>query len=100
MGSRASREPYECEKSVRLTAAQVERLERAAHAAGMRSSELIREAIERHCDDVLGRSLSNELAGYIGVLSSSGASSARQSREVFGDAVMEKHAPGRRRTRR
>ena len=100
MGSHASREPYEREKSVRLTAAQVERLERAAHAAGMRSSELIRDAIERRCDDVLGKSLSSDLAGYVGVLNSSGLSPARQARDVFGDDVMEKHAPARRRTRR
>lgn len=100
MGSQASRDPYEREKSVRLTAAQVERLERAAHASGMRASELIRDAIERRCDDVLGKSLASDLAGYIGVLEGPGSTSARQSRDVFGEATMEKHAPHRRRTRR
>jgi hypothetical protein len=32
---------------LRLTTAQVQRLERAAHAAGARASDLIRDAIDR-----------------------------------------------------
>ena len=96
MAQSASRQPFEHEKSVRLTSAQVQRLERAARAAGVRASDLIRDAIERRCDEVLGRSLADDLAGYLGVLDEPAAPHARQARAVFDDVVTTKLRQRRR----
>ena len=100
MSQGAARNPYDHEKSVRLTAMQAERLERAARAAGMKASDLIRDAIERRCEEVLGGSLADDLADYIGVLDLGGEPGARRSREVFDEVVSAKLDPARRRTRR
>ncbi len=96
MANSAARQPFEHEKSVRLTTTQVERLERASRAAGVRASDLIREAIDRRCDELLGRNLADELEGYIGVLNEPTARPARQSREVFGEVVDAKLARRRK----
>lgn len=100
MSQGAARNPYDREKSIRLTAKQVDRLERAARAAGVKTSDLIRDAIERRCDEVLGGSLADDLADYIGVLDLGREPGARRSREVFDEVVSAKLDPTERRTRR
>lgn len=100
MSQGAARNPYDHEKSVRLTAAQAERLERASRASGVKPSDLMRAAIEQRCNEVLGGSLAEDLADYIGVLDLGGEPGARRSREVFGEVVSAKLDPAKRRTRR
>jgi hypothetical protein len=45
-----------------------ERLERAARAEGVPTSEFIREAVRIRCDQVLGHTLKEELAEVIGIV--------------------------------
>lgn len=54
-------------KTVRLSPDLQVRLQRAAEAAGMTESELIREAIARRCDEVLAQRLDLQLADVIGI---------------------------------
>lgn len=69
-------------KSVRLSAQLEARLKEAASAEGVRVSESIRRAVARHCDDVLGASLSSRLADVMGAVRTRGGQ-ARQTGVVF-----------------
>jgi hypothetical protein len=48
------------------------RLERAAQTLGISQSELIQEAVAKRCEEVLGPSLTERLAPFIGRIQSSG----------------------------
>jgi len=59
-------------KSVRLDPELEAKLERAARAVATSQSEFIRDALSRRCDEVLGGSLAEQLAPFIGVLNCPG----------------------------
>jgi len=59
-------------KSVRLDHDLEIKLERAARALGVSQSELLRDALARRCDELLGASLQDRLAPVIGIIRSSG----------------------------
>ena len=63
-------------KSVRLDPDLEGKLERAVRASGTSQSAFIRDALRRRCDEVLGVSLAERLAGVIGIVRSSGLRAA------------------------
>jgi predicted transcriptional regulator len=63
-------------KSVRLDPGLESKLERAARALDQSQSEFIREAVEKRCAEVLGGSLAERLAPFIGIVQSSGGRAA------------------------
>jgi hypothetical protein len=69
-------------KSVRLDPDLEAKLARAARAVAKSESEFIREAVARRCDEVLGSSLKERLAQYIGVVNSGGGR-ANRTGEAF-----------------
>jgi hypothetical protein len=73
-------------KSVRLDPELEARLERAARASATSQSEFIRDAVARRCDEVLGGTLAERLAGAIGIVCSSGGRADR-SGKAFREAI-------------
>ena len=69
-------------KSARFDRQLESRLERAAQALGISQSKLIREAVTRRCEEVLGPSLAERLAPVIGCIETSGGR-ARHSGAAF-----------------
>ncbi len=63
-------------KSVRLDRDLQAKLERAARSLAVSQSDFIREALARRCDEVLGGSLAERLAGVVGIVQSSGGRAA------------------------
>ena len=63
-------------KNLRLDPDLAAKLERAAHALGISQVELIREALVRRCQEVLGGSLAERLTPVIGIVNSSGGRAA------------------------
>jgi predicted transcriptional regulator len=61
-------------RSVRLDEELENRLEEAARASGEPVSEIIREAVRRRCDEMLGGRLDRRLADVIGVIGAGGSS--------------------------
>ena len=84
------------EASFRLSAAQKRRLLLAARKEGVKPSRLMRDAVMRHCDRIIGqeRDPLAELAGIIGAVEAGGGE-ARRTGTAFTDIAAEKH--GRRR---
>jgi predicted DNA-binding protein len=68
-------------RSVRLDYELEARLEEAARVSGEPVSELIREAVRRRCDEVLGGRLDRRLADVVGAVS--GGGSSRKTGEAF-----------------
>ena len=74
---------YECDtsgvmaKSFRLDPELERRLERAAALAGVPASALIREAVLRRCNEVLGGTLLDELGDIVGAVDVGGVKSTR-----------------------
>ncbi len=64
-------------KSVRLSPSLEARLTQASLAEGVRTSETIRRAITRHCDEVLGAGLETRLSDVIGIVRSAGGRAGR-----------------------
>jgi len=83
-------------KSVRLGEELERRLERAADASGTTASEIVRRAVREQCDRILASTVYEALGGFVGCASD--ARPGRQRRSEFGDYLLEKHAPERRRT--
>jgi hypothetical protein len=52
---------------------------------------VVREAIEKHCDAVLGTSLLEQMADYIGAFDSGVGGQADRTGEAFKDLLMERH---------
>ncbi|TMI89344.1 MAG: ribbon-helix-helix protein, CopG family [Bacillati bacterium ANGP1] len=77
-------------KSFRLDPELEIRLERAARAEGMSTSESIRRAIDRYCKQVLGTTLAPRLADVIG-LGCGGGGRARRSGKAFRRTLPHKH---------
>lgn len=78
-------------KTVRLDNHLEARLERAARALGVSHSELIRDAVTRRCDEVLGCSLAERLAPVIGAVKSAGGRAARTG-AAFASLLSRKRA--------
>jgi predicted DNA-binding protein len=67
-------------KSFRLDPELERRLEAAAARAGVPASALIRDAVRRRCDEVLGGTLLDELGDAVGAVESGGGQSRRTGR--------------------
>ena len=61
-------------RSVRLDEEHEARVAEAARVTGEPVSELIREAVRRRCDEVLGGRLDRRLADVVGVVAAGGSS--------------------------
>ena len=80
-------------KSFRLDPDLERRLEQAAAREGVPASALIRDAVRRRCDEVLGGTLLDELGDIVGAVDGGGAQSSRTG-EAFAALL------GKRRNRR
>jgi hypothetical protein len=69
-------------KSFRLDPELEQRLEAAAAREGVPASALIREAVRRRCDDVLGATLLDELGDTVGAVEIGGVRSRRTGRAL------------------
>jgi predicted DNA-binding protein len=69
-------------RSFRLKPELERQLELAARAKGVSVSALIREAVTRHCEEILARNLKRDLAEVIGAIETSGGR-ARRTGEAF-----------------
>lgn len=81
-------------RSVRLGRELESRLEEAAQITGEPVSEIIREAVRRRCDEVLGGRLDRRLADVIGIVSVGGNS--RKSGRAFTSLLHQKDAARRK----
>lgn len=77
-------------RSVRLGQELEAQLEEAAQITGEPVSEIIREAVRRRCDEVLGGRLDRRLADVIGVVSVGGSS--RKTGRAFTSLLQRKDA--------
>ena len=84
-------------RSVRLGQELEAQLEEAAQITGEPVSEIIREAVRRRCDEVLGGRLDRRLADVIGVVSAGGSS--RKTGREFTNLLRRKDATKRRHKR-
>ncbi len=73
-------------KSFRIDPALERRLQQVAHNECVSMSAVVREAIARHCDEVLGKDLRGSLADVIGAVQSDGGRARRTGRS-FKDAL-------------
>ncbi len=76
-------------RSVRLDETLEARLEDAASVSGKPISDIIRQAIEAHCETILGQRLSHRLSDVTGIVRSQGGR-ARKSGEAFKSALKKK----------
>jgi len=81
-------------RSFRLDAELERRLREAAEKEGIAASAFIRDAISRRCDEVLERSLLDDLKDEIAIVTLPPDPYFRSDRtsDVFGDLVAEKLA--------
>ena len=79
-------------RSFRLDPELEQRLKEAAAREGVPASELIRNAISRHCDEVLGGTLMDELGGIVGSVAIGGDESSRTG-EAFSKLLRAKSEP-------
>lgn len=77
-------------RSVRLGQELEAQLEEAAQITGEPVSEIIRDAVRRKCDEVLGGRLDRRLADVIGVVSVGGSS--RKTGRIFTGLLQRKDA--------
>jgi hypothetical protein len=84
-------------KTVRLDRRLRERLRLAARATSRTESELMREAVERQCDDVLSGRSEEPLADLIGSVRGDASGYSRQTSRRFGELLLKE---ARRRRRR
>lgn len=78
-------------RSFRLDPVLERRLCEVAEREGVPVSAVVREAIEKYCDAVLGRSLLDEMADFIGVVEGTGEDLASRAGEAFAELLMEEH---------
>jgi predicted transcriptional regulator len=76
-------------KSFRLDPDLERRLEQAAAREGVPASALIRDAVRRRCDEVLGGTLLNELGEIVGAIDVGGDRS-RRTGEAFADLLRKR----------
>jgi len=79
-------------KSFRLDPELERRLEQAAAREGVPASVLIRDAIRRHCDEVLGGTLLYELGDIVGSVDIGGDRS-RRTGEAFSGLLRTRSKP-------
>lgn len=72
-------------RSVRLDEELEARLEEAARVTGEPVSAIIREAVRRRCDEVLGGRLDRQLADVIGAVAAGGSS--RRTGKAFAELL-------------
>jgi hypothetical protein len=90
----ASRGP----RTVRFDADLNRQLKLAALRAGVTPSQLIRDAVEMRCQELLGQDALLEWADYIGAVRGTGAAPhAREAGYAFARGVEERQRLGRRR---
>ena len=77
-------------KSVRLEPRLRERLREAARVAEASESDLIREAIERRVDEILGDRLDRRLADVIGAGRGGGSGHSRRTGKAFTEILRRK----------
>ena len=82
-------------RSVRLNEELEARLDEAARVTGLSVSELIRDAVRRRCDELLGERLSSRLGDVTGAVASRGGQSRRTGRQF-----LETLRKGRRKRRK
>jgi predicted transcriptional regulator len=73
-------------KSFRIDPSLERRLQEVAEREAVPVSAVVREAIARHCDEVLGTDLRASLADVIGAVQSEGGR-ARRTGRAFADAL-------------
>jgi hypothetical protein len=78
-------------RSFRIDPALERRLCEVAAREGVPVSAVVREAIERHCDAVLGTSLLDLMSDYIGIGEGTGEDLASRTGEAFTELLVEKH---------
>ena len=78
-------------RSFRIDPVLERRLCEVAEREGVPVSAVVREAIEKHCDAVLGTSLLDLMADYIGIGEGSGEDLSSRTGEAFTDLLVEKH---------
>jgi hypothetical protein len=82
-------------KSFRLDPDLERRLEQAAAHEGVPASALIRDAVRRRCDEVLGGTLLDELGEIVGAVDVGGDHSSRTG-AAFAELLRKKSRPRRR----
>jgi predicted DNA-binding protein len=83
-------------RSFRIDPVLERRLREVAEREGVPVSAVVREAIERHCDAVLGTSLLEEMAEVIGIAEGDGSDYSSRTGEAFTDLLLEKQARRRK----
>jgi predicted transcriptional regulator len=76
-------------KSFRLDPDLERRLEQAAAREGVPASALIRDAVRRRCDEVLGGTLLNELGEIVGAIDV-GSNRSRRTGEAFAELLQKR----------
>lgn len=76
-------------RSVRLDEALEARLAEAAVLSGKPVSDIIRQAIEEHCEAILGQRLAQRLGDVVGLVRSEGGR-ARETGKAFRESLKKK----------
>jgi hypothetical protein len=79
-------------KSFRLDPELERRLEQAAAREGVPASALIRDAVRRRCDELLGGTLLGELGSIVGAVDS-GAIQSRRTGQAFRELLHARRSP-------
>ncbi|MBI1827595.1 MAG: CopG family transcriptional regulator [Planctomycetes bacterium] len=79
-------------RSVRLDDELEKRLAEAAKLTNTPISEIIREALRKRCDELLGQTLYDQLADVIGCIDSGGKYNSRRTGKAFTEVLMKKRA--------
>ena len=87
-------------KSFRIDPALEERLCEVARREGTTVSAVVREAITRHCDQVLGTSVWSEIADLVGTFHGDGVDRSSRTGEAFKELLAEKELAKRERVAR
>ena len=76
-------------KSFRLEKTLEARLEEAARISGKPVSNIIRSAVQKHCEKILGQRLDSRLADVTGVIRSEGGR-ARRTGKAFTESLQSR----------
>ena len=76
------------------------RLSEASRMTGKSESEVIREALDRYCNELGNNSLYDQLSPFIGVVSSGLPSVSRRTGEAFTEMLLEERERQRERRRK
>ncbi|MFN3652415.1 MAG: ribbon-helix-helix protein, CopG family [Armatimonadota bacterium] len=79
-------------RTVELDEQQEARLAEAAEVSGIPEAELIRRAIEEHCDRLLGPSIAERWADVIGSVAGDGSGYSRDTGKEFAEILERKYA--------